>query len=38
LADLAVPKPAGTVLTTKPVAPKKLATIPASKLSPIKKQ
>lgn len=38
LADLAVPKPAGAALATKPIAPQKLATIPASKLPPIKKQ
>lgn len=38
LADSAVPKPAGAALANKPVAPKKLATIPASQLSPIKKQ
>lgn len=38
LANLAVPKPAGAALATKPIAPKKLATIPASQLSPIKKQ
>lgn len=38
LANLAAPKPAGAALATKPVAPKKLATIPASQLSPIKKQ
>lgn len=38
LADLAVPKPAGAALAAKPIAPKKLATIPASKLPPIKKQ
>jgi hypothetical protein len=38
LANLAVPKPAGAALATKPIAPKKLATIPASKLLPIKKQ
>lgn len=37
LANLAVPKPAGAALATKPIAPKKLATIPASKLSPIKR-
>ena len=37
LANLAVPKPAGAALATKPIAPKKIATIPASQLSPIKK-
>lgn len=38
LANLAVPKPAGAALATKPIPPKKLATIPASKLPPIHKQ
>lgn len=38
LANLAVPKPAGAALATQPIAPKKLATIPASKLLPIHKQ
>ena len=38
MANLAVPKPAGAALATKPIAPKKLDTIPASQLSPIKKQ
>ena len=37
IASLAVPKPAGAAPATKPIAPKKLATIPANKLSPIKK-
>jgi len=37
IASLAVPKPAGAAPATKPIAPKKLATIPASQLSPIKK-
>lgn len=38
LANLAVPKPVGAALATKPIAPKKLATIPANKLSPNQKQ